>query len=66
MNKITEFLLIMGLGLVVVLLITGLMLGMFKLITYFGFEVFPIIFGILVLLSAFMIGKIILKAYREE
>ena len=66
MNKITEFFLIMGLGLVVILLITGLMLGMFKLITYFGFEVFPIIFGILVLLSAFMIGKIILKAYREE
>jgi hypothetical protein len=66
MNKITEFLLIMGLGLVVVLLITGLMMGMFKLILYFGFEVFPIIFGMLVLLSAFMIGKIILKAYRDE
>ena len=66
MNKIKEFFLIMGLGLVVVLLITGLMLGMFKIITYFGFESFPIMFGVLVLLSAFMIGKIILKAFRDE
>jgi uncharacterized membrane protein len=66
MNKIKEFFLIMGLGLVVVLLIIGIMMGIYKLLTHFGVEVFPTLFGGMVLLSAFMMGKIILKAFRDE
>ena len=66
MNKITDFLLTMGLGLSVILLITGLMLGIFQVLTYFNLEMFPVMFGVLVLLTAFLMGKIMLKAYREK
>jgi hypothetical protein len=66
MNKIKEFMLIMGLGLVAILLIGGFMLLVFQTIMYFGLEVFPVMFGGLVLLSAFLLGKIMLKAYRDE
>jgi hypothetical protein len=66
MNKIKEFMLIMGLGLVAMLLIGGFMLLVFQTIMYFGLEVFPVMFGGLVLLSAFLLGKIMLKAYRDE
>lgn len=66
MNKIKEFFLIMGLGLVVVLLIIGIMMGIYKLLTHLGVEVFPTMFGILVLLSAFMIGKMVLNEFRKK
>jgi len=66
MNKIKEFMLIMGLGLVAILLIGGFMLLVFHTIMFFGLEVFPVVFGALILLSAFLLGKIMLKAYREE
>jgi hypothetical protein len=66
MNKIKDFLLTMGLGLSVILLITGLMLGIFQVLTYFNLEMFPVMFGVLVLLTAFLMGRIMLKAYREK
>ena len=66
MNKIKDFLLTMGLGLSVILLITGLMLGIFQVLRYFYLEMFPVMFGVLVLLTAFLMGKIMLKAYREK
>ena len=66
MNKIIEFMLIMGLGLVAILLIGGFMLLVFHTIMFFGLEVFPVVFGALILLSAFLLGKIMLKAYRDE
>lgn len=66
MNKITDFLLTMGLGLSVILLITGLMLGIFQVLRYFNLEMFPVMFGVLVLLTAFLMGRIMLKAYREK
>lgn len=66
MNKIIEFMLIMGLGLVAMLLIGGFMLLVFHTIMFFGLEVFPVVFGALILLSAFLLGKIMLKAYRDE
>jgi hypothetical protein len=66
MNKIKEFMLTMSLGLVAMLLIGGFMLLVFQTITYFGVEVFPVMFGVLVLLSAFLLGKIMLKAYRDK